>query len=31
MGDTVVIPPGAQARMDCWRNLIVEWRDGRDA
>jgi N-methylhydantoinase A/oxoprolinase/acetone carboxylase beta subunit len=31
MGDTVVIPPGAQARMDRRRNLIVEWRDGRDA
>ena len=25
MGDTVVIPPGATARMDRWRNLIVEW------
>jgi N-methylhydantoinase A len=31
MGDTVVIPPGAQARMDRRRNLIIEWRDRRDA
>ena len=31
MGDTVVIPPGAEARMDRCRNLIIEWRDGRDA
>jgi N-methylhydantoinase A len=30
MGDTVVIPPGATARMDRWRNLIVEWEVGRD-
>jgi len=27
MGDTVVIPPGAEARMDRRRNLIIEWRD----
>jgi N-methylhydantoinase A len=27
MGDTVVIPPGAEARMDHRRNLIIEWRD----
>ena len=27
MGDTVVIPPGATARMDRWRNLIVEWQE----
>jgi N-methylhydantoinase A len=27
MGDTVVIPPGAIARMDGWRNLIVEWQE----
>jgi hypothetical protein len=25
----VVVPPGAEARMDSWRNLIVEWREGR--
>ena len=30
MGDTVVIPPRAEARMDRRRNLIIEWRDGRD-
>jgi hypothetical protein len=27
MGDTVVIPPGAAARMDRWRNLVVEWQE----
>lgn len=27
MGDTVVIPPGAVARMDRWRNLIIEWQE----
>jgi N-methylhydantoinase A len=30
MGDTVVIPPGARARMDRWRNLIIEWQERRD-
>jgi N-methylhydantoinase A len=30
MGDTVVIPPGAGARMDRWRNLIIEWQERRD-
>lgn len=30
MGDTVVIPPGAVARMDRWRNLIVEWQERGD-
>ncbi|MGH2611108.1 MAG: hypothetical protein ACRDHF_18655, partial [Tepidiformaceae bacterium] len=29
MGDTVVIPPGAEARMDSRRNLIIEWREPR--
>jgi N-methylhydantoinase A len=31
MGDTVVIPPGAVARMDRGRNLIIEWQERRDA
>jgi N-methylhydantoinase A len=30
MGDTVVIPPGAGARMDRWRNLIIEWQERAD-
>jgi N-methylhydantoinase A len=30
MGDTVVIPPGAGACMDRWRNLIIEWQERRD-
>jgi len=30
MGDTVVLPPGTEARMDGWRNLIIEWQEARD-